>query len=225
MSEIAHPHDTALPMTDVDLQIFDRVDTVLEEALEGNNPMLIFRFGMALRKAAQTSGLGLAKLLYDGRQIWDEFDSDDDFATVAKTQMGISDETYNKYIRVWEFVINHPYLINDHHLRGAVMRQPIRGLILLTAAAREDQLEPKHWEQIAKAPNVAAIREIVSEVRGYRTSAKSRLTIMIQKDGVIRVRIGEGNFENKGLIKRDGSPESEALLARMESAGALVEAK
>lgn len=225
MNELGHSYDTALPMQDIDLAILGRVDEVVKEAIASQNAMMIFGFGVALRKAAQSSGLGLAKLLCDGRDNWNSFRSDDDFATVAKYEMGISDDTYNKYTRVWDHVVNSSYLLEHSDMRDAIMGKPIRGLILLTAAARENELEEEHWEIIAKAPNVDAIRDVVSNVRGWKTSSHGRLTLMLQSDGQLRAKIGETGYEVVGHIKRDGSKLSDAVISRLEKAGVMVEAK
>lgn len=225
MNEMGHSFDTAMPMEKLDFAILGRVDEIIGEAVDTGNPMLIFGFGVALRKAAQSSGLGLAKLLASGRDNWHNFKSDDDFATVAKWEMGISDDTYNKYTRVWDHVVCSLYLREHDDIREQVMSKPIRGLILLTAAAREDQLRAKDWKKIANAPNVDTIRNVVRDVRGWQTSASTALSMMLSADGQLTVRIGGGGYEIMGQLKRDGSTESEAMISRFERAGLMVEAK
>ena len=224
MNELGHSYDTAMPMEELDYAILGRVDDIIGEAIDTRNPMLIFGFGVALRKAAQSSGLGLAKLLATGRDNWHKFKSDDDFATVAKWEMGISDDTYNKYTRVWDHVVNSLYLSKHDDIRNAIMAKPIRGLILLTAAAREDELRAEHWQILAKAPNVDAMRDVIREVRGWQTSSGSRLSLILQSDGQIRGRLGDGSYEVRGQIKRDNTKLGQAIEARLERAGFMVEA-
>jgi hypothetical protein len=216
--------DTALPLGDADFYLFDKVDEILKEAEETSNPQLIFNFGIALRKMSQTSGLGLAKLLHDGEVWWNKnVVSDDDWPTVAMASMGISDQTYNKYTRVWRHVICHPYLRKDPTLQQEMMKKPIRGLILLTAAARENQLEPSHWETLAKAPNIQEMRSVVAEVRGYIGPAKTAIHRQVRKDGSIWMRIGKGPYEQMGYIRRDHETLSDPSISQLEGIGYQVE--
>jgi hypothetical protein len=106
-----------------------------------------------------------------------------------------------------------------------ILGKPIRGLILLTAASREDELKAEHWQTIAKAPNVDAIRDVVKQVRGWQTSSGTKLTLFLQSDGQLRARLGNTAYEVVGHIKRDKSKLNEAVLSRLEKAGVMVEAK
>lgn len=224
MTELSHPHDTAMPLTTTN-DILTQVDNVILTALTEHDPNYIIQAGLQLRMVSQVSGLALAKLLALGKENWDQFESDDDFATVAKVKMGVSDQTYNKYTWVWEHVINHPYLQNNPKLQEIILGKPIGGLILLTAAARENQLEESHWLEIANAPNVAAIRDIVAEVRGHVGPAKNTLRLLLNPDGTLMAKLGGEVYEVAGFIHREETPLSVALIARLEGAGVVIEAK
>jgi hypothetical protein len=158
-----------------------------------------------------------------GREHWDVFGSDDDFATVAQYEMGISNQTYTKYIEGWEKVINHPHLQKDPALQERILGKPVQGILLLRAAAKEDQIKPKHWEKIANAPNIDAIREIVREIRGTQTSSKTALRIVLEKDGTLKARMG-GRYQEVGYIKRDEDAVTLAVIGRLEKVGVIVEA-
>lgn len=224
-SSQAHPHDSAMPLSKATWSVLEQVDEVIAKAIEDQEPDYIIQAGLDLRMASQASGLGLAKLLYESRKNWHLFGSDDSFATVAKTQMGVADQTYNKYIWVWEHVINHPYLNENQELKKLIMGKPIGGLILLTAAARENQLEESDWEQLGKAPNISAIRDIIARVRGHIGPAKNTLRMLLHPDGTWLGKLGGDIYEVVGFVHRDGSKLSEAIISRLENSGVVIEAK
>lgn len=224
MTELAHPHDTALPMSNTK-DVLKQVDDVIDKALHEQDPEYIIQAGLQLRMVSQVSGLALAKLLATGKNIWHKFKSDDDFATVAKVKMGIADQTYNKYTWVWEHVIQHPYLMNNHSVQETIMTKPIGGLILLTAAARENELEEDDWLEIASAPNIAAIRDVIARVRGHVGPAKHTLRLLLGTDGTLLGKLGGGIYEVRGFIHRDETPLGVAIVARLEKAGVIIEAK
>ena len=220
---VGSSHDTGLRITEMEQMVLDKVDSVIEKAVVSGNPQLIFRHGLQLRNAGHIAGIALAKLLYEGREHWEVFGSDDDFATVSQFEMGISGQTYTKYTQAWENVINNPYLLEDETLRTAIMGKPMQGLLLLRAAAREGQLEPEHWEAIANAPNVEAMRDVVKDVRGHQTSSKNVLRIVLQKDGKLKARLGGRPYQEVGYIKRDEDLVTTAVISRLESVGVIVE--
>jgi len=225
MTELAHPHDTALPITTDTNDILTQVDKVILTALEEHDPEYIIQAGIQLRMASQLSGLALAKLLAEGKANWDWFESDDDFATVAKVKMGIADQTYNKYTWVWEHVIQHPHLKSNPQLQEIIMGKPIGGLILLTAAARENQLREEDWTEIGEAPNIAAIRDVIARVRGHIGPAKHTLRLLLGADGTFLGKLGGEAYEIVGFVHRDETPLGVALIARLEKAGVIIEAK
>lgn len=224
-TNLAHPHDTALPLTTETANVLEQVDKVIITAITEHDPKYIIQAGLQLRMVSQVSGLALAKLLALGKRNWHSFESDDDFATVAKVQMGIADQTYNKYTWVWEHVINHPYLQENPDMQATIMTKPIGGLILLTAAARENELEPTDWLEIAMAPNIAGIRDIIARVRGHIGPAKHTLRLLLGTDGTLLGKLGGGIYEVRGFIHRDETPLGVAIIARLEKAGVIIEAK
>jgi len=221
---VTHAHDTALALSTDELGILDKVDKIVDQAVTSGNPQIAIRYGVALRNTQQVAGLALAKLLYEMRARWDMFPTDENFSEWVQYEMGISNQTYNKYLDGWEFVISHPYLDNDPELKARIMSKPWKGLILLNAAAKEGQIQDKDWEEIANAPNVEAIRDIKKRIRGDKhTKGKNALRLILQKDGKLKARLGGRPYEEVGYIKRDDTPTVIAVISRLEGVGVLVE--
>jgi hypothetical protein len=217
-------YDTALALGDTELEILSKVDSIVDQAVTAGSPQIAVRYGLALRGTQHVAGLALAKLLYELREHWDMFPTDSPFSEWAQYEMGISGQTYNKYIDGWERVINHPHLQNDPELQRRIMNKPWKGIILLNAAAKEDQISPEDFEEIGNAPNVAAIAEIRTRIRGSKkTKGKPALRIVLQKDGKLKVRLGGSPYKEKGYIMRDDDKETVALISRLESVGVIVE--
>lgn len=216
-------YEMSFRLTEAELEVLNRVDMVVDQAMTSGNPNVAIRYGQQLRTARHMSGIALAKLLYMMRDRWEHFNSDDDFQTVAEAEMGIPQDTYKKYTEVWEHVIENPYVRDDKALREVLMGKPIEGLIRLRAGARDGDFDPEHWEQIAQAVDVNAIRAVVADARGLQTSASKALHYMVGRGGKILGREGDSPYEEIAFIKRDDTRMINGFLALLERVGVYVE--
>jgi hypothetical protein len=216
-------YDLSLRLTEAEIEILDRVDMVVEQSMTSGNPNVAFRYGQQLRMARHLSGIGLAKLLYMMRERWEHFASDDDFQTVAETEMGVPQDTYKKYTEVWENVIENAYVASDEALQLILLGKPIEGLIRLRAGARDGDFNKKHWEQLARATTVGDMIDVVRDARGLQTSASKTWRWLVAKGGKVMGRQGEGNYEEVAFIKRDGTDAQLAFEHMLEKCGVYVE--
>jgi len=221
--EITTSLDSAYPLSEAELSVLRAVDEALEQSIRNRNPMAALHLGIKLRMAQHVAGVGLAKLLYGLRAAWDQFDIADDCQTFVEYEMGISGQTYHKYVDTWESVLLHPYVQEHPELYEALLCKPIQGLMYLRVPAREGLMTPDDWEEAAKAPNVAALRVIRDRLRGFQTSTANRLFMRLDKGGVLWARIGDDSYEERGFIKRDDSELCKRILSRLERMGVVIE--
>jgi hypothetical protein len=214
MSKLTNPLDKAMTFKKQELAVFDQVDDVVNRCIISGNPMPAFQMGFALRRSGQIAGIALAKLLYEMRERWDSFASDDDFVSMVEAYVGISQWTYNNYIDMWEWVARD---------RPELWGKPVHGLIKCVGAAKEEQLDEDDWNEIANADNVDAINGVIKRVRGYKTRSASVVNLWVRRDGQIQVRIGEGPYEPIGSINRKHKL-ADRVLERMKRIGTLVDA-
>jgi len=211
-----HPLDSTIKVTEKGIALIDKVDAMIDQALTTGNPLSILEFGAQLRQYRHISGLALAKLLYRLREVWDHFDTDDKLRDVAYEYIGESGYTYQRYIDSWQYVAMD---------RRELWNKPIGGLLICIAGAKEDQLKTSHWKAIENAPNKAAIRDIIKEVRGTTGGGVNALRIWLREDGALQAVIGDGVYVPIGYIERSTDNKlAIAVIARCDKAGLVVDA-
>ena len=214
MSNLANPLDRAMTFKKQELAVFNQVDDVVNKCVLSGNPMPALQMAYALRRSGQVAGVALGKLLYEMRERWESFASDDDFVNLCESHVGLSQWTYDNYVDMWMWVAKD---------RPELWGKPVHGLIKCIAAAKEEQLEEEDWEEIGQADNVAAINEVIKRVRGYKTRSAKLVNLWIRRDGTIQVREGEGPYEPIGSINRKHKL-ADRVLTRMKRIGTLVDA-
>ena len=176
-----------------DIQIIDSVDNAIELAVIAGDPRKAFRHLNGLKGMAQASAIAICKLLAKMEKQWSLFqDVNDDFYTFATAETGYSKETVRKYIGLWDAVFENPDVPDE--IKARLMGKPIKGLLLLTASAREGELD---WEQVVSANTEQEIREVIGSTR---TSSVNRLVIMLKPDGTLNAKKGEDAYVYFGYL-------------------------
>ena len=182
--------DTAVQLKTGDKEVLKMVDQTIDAAIAQGDIMPVMVFGRALRRQMQASGLALAKLLYRLSESWELFKAvgvDDEFVDVVYADMGIAPETTTKYVALWGAIFENPAVPIE--VKESLESKPMRSLILLTAAARDEEFD---WAKVVDATTPAEIREIVREHRGQQTSSKTAVTLELDlRNGQITARQGD----------------------------------
>jgi hypothetical protein len=214
--------DQAIVVGDMARRALQFVDDVVDRAISVGSDREMVGFGASLRQGVQVNGLSLAKLLYRWLQHAEEFGiGPDDFVDHIYANLGISAQTTRKYTLMWKTIFEDAKL--DEGIYLALMGKPIQGLLSLTAAAREEQLDSEDWQEIANAPDAAAMSEVVRKKRGEQTSSKTRIVITWDRDGTLTARQGD-DFEGIGFLKPDCETQfGSAAVDRLLTKGGVVE--
>lgn len=173
MNEIVE--DSAL--TQGDLDILDEVDEVVIAAVDHADPRMAMKYGSALKRNMQVSGVALAKLLWRIQDSWDVFEEsgvEDDFYSVAEAEMGLTLQTIKKYTRMWDSIFANPDI--PLPIKQRLLGKPITSLLLLPALTDEQGVD---WERVAEAPTRNDLRAYVKEVRGGATSSSTAVFITL----------------------------------------------
>jgi len=216
--------DTAIQLRPSDKDVLNMVDQAVDAAIAQGDLSPAITFGRALRRQMQVSGLALAKLLYRLYRNWDLFKAagvDDEFVDVIYAEMGVAPGTTSKYLGVWGNIFDNPDI--PEMVREALTSKPIRSLILLTAAARDENLD---WDKVIEATTPHEIREIVREARGVQTSGHSALILEIDlRNGLLTARKGDA-MVNFGVLTVKDYKKNELVAAaidRIVSSAGIVE--
>jgi hypothetical protein len=214
--------DQAIVVGDMARRALQYVDDVVDRAVTVGDDRELVGFGASLRQGMQVNGLSLAKLLYRWWQHAAEFGiGTDDFIDHIYANLGISAQTTKKYTVMWKTIFEDARL--DEGICLTLMGKPIQGLLSLTAAVREEQLDDEDWQEIANAPDAAAMSEVVRKKRGDQTSSKTRIVITWDRDGSLMARQGD-DFEGIGFLKNDCETQfGSAAVDRLLTKGGVVE--
>lgn len=202
--------DSALTVGD--LQVLDQVDEVIARSLDEEDPRIAIRFGSALKRNMQVSGVALAKLLWNIQSNWKTFENsgiEDDFYSVIEAEMGLALITIKKYTRLWDSIFANPDI--PAPIKQRLLGKPMTSLLLLPALTDEADVD---WERVADAPTKDDLRSYVKEIRGATTSSESAVFITLDvRTGHLKAYMGGNSPVIFGLLNMDRMEEPAAKKA------------
>lgn len=208
--------DMSVMLTPGDRKIFDMVDEIVEQSVVQGDIQPAMSLGKSLRRSIQANGLALAKLLYRVKEAWEVLGDDNDLYEIIYAEMGVAASTVHKYINMWDAIFANPQISDE--VKEQLEGKPIKALLLLTAAAREGEIDAETWERVSDAVTSSEVRGIVRDLRGDRTSSGSAITLELNmKSGMLMARKGE-MVEVVGVLNvglRDDSNMIEAAISRI----------
>jgi hypothetical protein len=192
--ELSSGLDQALPLMQLEKNVFYRVDTAIEKAFAEQDMEPVWAMGVGLNAMGKATGLGLAKLAFDGLQIWLRLGlgGEKEYYNEAMVGFGKHIQTVKRYVAIWSMVdagvVPNVYLEKMYAI-GVKMLSPI------AQAVKEGYEIPNDmWRKLASAVDEQEIRAIVKEITG-KAENKNNRKIFIDGDGDITVvKKGEIGF-------------------------------
>lgn len=213
--ELVGTMDQSIDLTPGDLAVFTQVDELIDRSIISGDLSRPMQFGRGLKRSAQATGLALAKLLSRIQDHWPQYQAagiDDEFVDVMQSELGLSPQTVLKYSSMWKAIFDNGEVAEDTKQR--LLGKPIKSLLLLTAGAREGSLD---LDKIAECVTPHEIHQLVKESRGEQTSSGSRVLIAINvRTGELLAKLGDGVWENFGLINLESQNNSPAIAKAVE---------
>jgi hypothetical protein len=190
-------------LTELDIQLFEEVDTVLQRSLAIGDPLIALEYASGLQKESLLRGLAIAKMMYKLKESWELFTVagvEDTFENVIEAHSPYKASTLDKYIRMWKNIFESRSLSAE--LKNQLSGRPIGDLLLLSAAARDGSLTEDDWMKVTIAEDTNKVREIVRKARGEVTSSSSALIpkLQVREGAVVR---GTMYFYNRDGIRKD----------------------
>jgi len=215
MKNLSHSHDQTISVpSDFLIKMDKEIDDIMQQTLALGDPTPALDFAASLAATGYLRGIQLARLLYELEEAWPAFETDDSVEDAVFKHLGVSSVTFSQYTRMYRYVIlPHPKLIG----------KPVRGLIGLIAAARDNEFSEQDWKEIYNAIDVAGMLAIRDRVRGVQTSGHSKIVIEQSREGYIRARQGD-EIEELGFLKRKAETDfGKRALDRMIQAPGVVQ--
>jgi len=179
--------DQPLALTQTEVRMIDKVDQVVNTAIENKDDSSIVGLSKILQRTGHACALAQAKLLYLWHKAAASFDVEkDDWADYVSSELGLSLQTIRKYVSVWQWVFDNEDV--PISIRPRLMNIPMQTLLLVAPAAAESQLTNEHWMEIANAPDRGTVHDLVRKVRGQVSSSKNAMVIMLKRDGTLTAR-------------------------------------
>jgi len=228
--ELDNPMSAPVKLTEKELQLFKDVDDIIGKSVTIGDPLIALDYGASLGRNATVSGLALAKLMFKLQQSWALFTAagfEDDLPTMISVHMGISGQTFKKYINVWESIFENEKI--DEETKMVLQGRSIGDLILLAPAVREGDLEGEELRNAALTLNHQELREKVYEKRGEQTSSATAIKGCLQMQDTPNMAAGtlyakKGNKRDILFIINPNHGElAEALLDRIVRAAGIIE--
>ena len=216
--------DMAVMLTPGDKKIFDMVDEIIEQSVVQGDIQPAMSLGKSLRRSIQANGLALAKLLYRVREAWEVLGDDNDLYEIIYAEMGVASSTVHKYINMWDAIFANPDISDE--IKGQLEGKSIKALLLLTAAAREGEIDDETWERVSDATTSSEIRSIVRDLRGERTSSNQAIILELNMtSGILMARKGD-QYDVVGMLNvglRQESDLIEASITRLVNSANIME--
>lgn len=160
-----------------------KVDWALKLAVKDRDDHWITDLMGTQVRTIRIQGVAMSKLLSGWRENAAEFGIEkEDWIDHAKAWTGLAEETIRKYTDLWNHVLAP---MENTERFWTLIAKPIQGLLLLTAAVKEDQLSEEDWVEIEDAYDGAGIKKVVRRARGEQTSSKTAIQLVLGRDGVL----------------------------------------
>jgi hypothetical protein len=193
--------DATLPMDKAQKSLLDRVDSIIQESVEQNDPDIAGDAIKYLMGVSRISGLSLAKLIYTFKYQWEKFNRRDGFEVYIRDHAGITKVTVKRYYRVWEMLVSGD--IPKEYADG-IKLQPIKCQIPIATMWKKGwEVEPHQWMRLAQAPDPSTVGKIIREIKKVEPK-KGSLQITIEEDGSLiawkndqRYFVGHLNVQDK----------------------------
>lgn len=172
--------DQFLPQEQIQKDVLERVDLVMQKAVESGNPEIAFKSMKSLLGVTQVGGLAFAKFVYVMGYQWEKFNQRDTFESQAVTQFGRGKKAIKDNFKVWEMLVS-----------GDIPREycdkfklfPIRCLIPIASLWKQGwEVEPHQWMRLSQAPDPSTIGKIIREIKKVEPK-KGSLQITMEEDG------------------------------------------
>lgn len=190
---LGHRHDQIIniPFNFI-VKMDNEIKDVMLKSIALGDPTPALDFAASLAATGYLRGIQLAKLLYELEEDWAKFKTDDSVEDAVFKHLGVSPVTFSQYTRMYRYVLKD---------RPRLMGKPIRGLIGLIAASRDEEFDEEDWEEIYNAMDVGGMLDVRDRVRGKRTSGHKRIVITQSREGYVIARQGD-EMEELGFLKR-----------------------
>jgi len=190
--ELTSGLDQILPLLDMEKKVFEKVDNVVADAVLAEDMQPIWNMGIGLSAVGKASGLGTAKLCYDGLQVWLrlELGEEKEYYEAAMIGMGRHKQTVVRGVNIWG-------MFEDAFVPGIYREKMfalgVKMLAPIAQVFKEGYEIPfEKWLALSECVDESEIRAVVKEITGKQPNSNNR-KVFVDGDGDITVIKGGAN--------------------------------
>lgn len=184
--ELSSGLDQVTPLLGMEKTVFSRVDAAVQKAYADEDMEHVWAMGIGLNAMGKATGLGLAKLAYDGLQIFLRLEKGDEkeYYNEAMVGFGKHIQTVKRYIAIWAMFEDN---VVPKEYREKMFSHGVKMLSPIAQAVKEGyEIAKDKWRNLASAVDEQEVRAIVKEITGKADNSNNR-KIFIDGDGDITV--------------------------------------
>jgi hypothetical protein len=187
--------DQPIPTMNKATEIFNRIDEVINKAVEEHNGWIAVNAARELVIIARLSGLSLAKMLHGIITSWDRFGIEDDVYSVLKEHLGTVKYTCTRYAEAWQTLMSGK--IPDEYANKLVERG-IRDVLIVTKTLNAGyEISNEQYKEIVNAPDRMELEEVIRKVKNEPISEKI-IHAQMEMNGEIYVyHLGQKHYVGK----------------------------
>jgi hypothetical protein len=212
--------DQFLPIGKPQQAILNRVDEVMEEAVEKKNPDIAFDAMKGLLGVSQVSGLAFAKFIYVMSFQWKAFGRRGTFEENAEEEFGRKKVTIKRNYQVWEMLVSGDI---PKEYAEKLKTMPIRCLIPIATMWKQGwEVETDQWMKLANAPDPSTVNKIIREIKKVEPKEGS---LQLEWDVDTKTVTGWKNGEPHPIYLQydENDPVIPTMLARLFGDGKALE--
>lgn len=178
--------DQVTPLGDAKNSIFKKIDSVVEKAIADEDMQPVWSAGLQMSDIGRATGLGLAKLFYQGLQIWSRMrkGNEREFYEEAFVQMGYHKQTVKRGVRIWQ-MFEDSIIPKDY--REEIMAMGVKMLSPISQVVSDGYEIPSNkWNAFANCVDESEVRKLCKEITGKEENSNNR-KLFIDGDGDITV--------------------------------------
>ena len=200
-----------------EIKPMDEVDIIIQDALEKDDPSLVFHQIRNLEEKKELIEAAKSKFFYTLNEVWDQFSISklESLHTQAYDGLGYHSHTVDRYITLWEWQGVLPKTIQD---------RPVREQFVVTKMLSQG-FEPseEQWEDLERTNTKAEVDAVVREIKQQKPKRGS-LQGYVSEDGTLYGWMNNRRADVGYLDLNNDDPIVQKLIKRIiDSAGVLRE--
>jgi len=184
--ELTSGLDQFLPLLDMEKKVFGKVDDAVVAAVSAEDMQPIWNMGVGLNAIGKASGLGMAKLAYDGLQVWLrlELGEEKEYYEAAMVGMGRHKQTVVRGVAIWKMFEDE--FVPDYD-REKMYTLGVKMLAPIAQAVKEGhEIPSEKWLALSECVDEAEVRDVIKQITGKEKNSNNR-KLFIDVDGDITV--------------------------------------